>query len=422
MPKVLELLEERSNKVKAARAMIDKAEAENRAFTKAEDAEVDKLQAEAEGLNKRASNLQRQERNEAENALREERGVDGETNTENQGGANLPELRSASTGERLKVAGPGGSLLCPELRDRNSQEYRDNDPFPAIAAALSNDPRLLDRLSTEQRAAVVGLGSKGGYAATSMMSNIIQDLALNDPVLDLLGVPRVIMEAEETKFLVIESDPTPGCYGEGDTITTSDGSYGMKIARPHKVAVRTKLSIESIRFTANLEQIIRTQLTRQIQQKVQELYLKGDGDNSCPTGVFNNALVQTSSPGTLSMDEIIDQYYLVRAQNRTPTGAVLSTNVEASIVKLKDGEGQYLKAPEPVGSMPRHSTNTMADTEMLVGDFSQALLVMSPTIELEIGVAQNDFETDMRSLIARVFMDVVVLDGQGIVAATVAAS
>ena len=313
--KIKELLEKRANIWEQAKALVDRAEAENRDFTAEEQQQYDKMFDEMDSLAKRAKRLEEQER--------EERELDKPVNRAFKaplGAEGAKEDREAKVMDAFRSYITTG-VVMPELRDLQ----------------------------------VAGDGTQGGYLVPpqQFIAELIK--ALDNAVFvrrisrvfqvttsDSLGAPSLDTDLSDPVWTTEVQDLS--------STADTDMKFGKRDLKPQQLAKLAKISMKLLRVSAiPAEALVRDRLTYKFATAMENNFLNGDG-SAKPLGVFKadtNGIptsrdVPTGNATAITADSLIEAKYKLKAQYRNGAQWIFHRDVIKAICKLKDGEGNYM--------------------------------------------------------------------------------
>lgn len=354
MPTIQELREKRGTSFTAARALLDKANAEKREMTTLEAESYDKAMGEFDSATAEIATLEQGEsrRKRIEDAERllaspNER----RTDPGNPGRAPSTEAREVvwkiANGEERRVRLDGR---------RSSAEYREN--FEVYLANGTNRGLESRDLSADSPV-------DGGYllAPTQMLANILKgvdDLALIRQFATVyqvrnsqsLGVPTLDTDVSDADWT------TEVQTGTKDTAM----KMGKRELNPQPLAKRVLISRKLLRSSvASVESFVQSRLAYKFGLTEEKGFLTGNGANQ-PLGLFTasangistNRDVVTGSATDFTADGLIDAKFTLKAAywNRPSTRWLLHRDGLRKIRKLKDSTNQYLWTPGLAGGEP----------------------------------------------------------------------
>lgn len=319
MPTPNELMQERASDLKKARDLVNLAEKEDREFSGEEKETYDKLWSRSEELRTR---VERQEKLKAE------------------------EKRAAElVGEPILPDPAGGTE--DRSHPRNTPEYRAafNRFIRGGAAALSD---------VEVRALQADSDPAGGYLVAPQMfvNELIKDV---DDAVFIRGLARpfTVDKAESLGVPAIDTDISDPAWtselATGSEDTALD--FAKRELYPHPLAKRIKVSNKLIRVSAqDPEAIVRERLAYKFGIAQENGFLNGSGSNQ-PLGVFTASALGISTSRDVStgntttemrFDGLIEAKYSVKGQYWNKAQFAFHRDGVKQIVKLKDGDGQYI--------------------------------------------------------------------------------
>lgn len=314
MSKIKELREKRGKLIAEARAILDKAEAENRAVSTEENVQWEAMISQAEGVRADITREERQaelDREAAEISLRnEQRGQEqrGERSDDN----------------------PNATSFRKFLRGG--------------MASLSGD---------ELRALQAGADVEGGFLVTpeQMVSQLIKNVD-----------DAVFIRQKATKFQIptaaslgvptLDTDPDDA----GWTVELGTGSedtamrFGKRSLHPQPLAKRIKISRTLIRMVPNVESLVLGRLAYKFGITEEKHFLTGTGAKQ-PLGLFtasNDGIttardVSTGNTATaITFDGLIEAKYTLKGQYWPRAEWLFHRDAIKMLAKIKDGDGQYI--------------------------------------------------------------------------------
>ena len=222
-------------------------------------------------------------------------------------------------------------------------------------------------------------------------------------------------------------------------ITAGNSTFEQLTASPKNVASLEKYSRQQVlQGLPQIEDLIRSDMTQNLQLALDSAVLNGSGSSGEPTGILNTSNVNSIAVGTnggaVTADMLINLEGNVVIDNGVVNGAttkyVTNGKVVNDLKKLKDTTNQYLynlnnavggRGPTPANfngypildSMQVPSTLTKGSSSnncsaVIFGDFSQCLLCLWGGLEIQVGEDSDDFSKLLSSIRGVLSMDVVV--------------
>jgi len=222
-------------------------------------------------------------------------------------------------------------------------------------------------------------------------------------------------------------------------ITAGNSTFAQLTASPKNVASLEKYSRQQVlQGLPQIEDLIRSDMTQNLQLALDSAVLNGSGSSGEPTGILNtsgvNSIAVGTNGGAVTADMLINLEGNVVIDNGVVNGAttkyVTNGKVVNDLKKLKDTTNQYLynlnnavggRGPTPANfngypildSMQVPSTLTKGSSSnncsaVIFGDFSQCLLCLWGGLEIQVGEDSDDFSKLLSSIRGVLSMDVVV--------------
>lgn len=316
MKNIVELKQKRAKLIADARAILDKAEKEDRSLTAEELEQYNKIDAEIDRLGKEIEIEERQQAREKELEK-----IDDRSHKPNPGDAR-------------------------DIKPGATQEYRD-----AFWKAMRHTKNSL--YADEVRALQVGTDSEGGYLVPDEFERTLIQ-ALEDQNI-MRGLCRVISTGSGDRLIpVVTSHGTATWLAEEGPFQESDEAFSRVTLGAHKVGTIIKVSEELLNDSAfDLENYISSEFARRIGAAEEEAFITGDGTGK-PTGVIGSAQVgvTAATANAITFDELIDLYHSLKRPYRARATFLMSDSTAKVIRKLKDDDGQYIWQPSVTADKP----------------------------------------------------------------------
>lgn len=168
---------------------------------------------------------------------------------------------------------------------------------------------------------------------------------------------------------------------EEGAIPESDDSFGQVSIGAYKLGTMIKVSEELLNDSVfNLETYIAKEFARRIGNKEEDAFFTGDGSGK-PTGILAatggaQLGVTTASATAITIDEILDLFYSLKAPYRNKAVFVMNDATVKAIRKLKDGQGQYLWQP----SLQAGTPDTILNRPLYTSAYVPAIAASAKTI------------------------------------------
>jgi HK97 family phage major capsid protein len=348
MSKILELREKRAKAWDAAKAFLDSKRGNDGLLSAEDTATYDKMEADVVALGKEIERLERQAAIDAE--------LSKPTNTP---------ITNTPTG----VLGEGKA-------GRATAEYK---------RAFWNAMRGKGDM-TVRNALQIGTDSEGGYLVPDEFERTLVDALEEENIFRKLA-NVITTSSGDRKIPVVASKGTASWVDEEGAIPESDDSFGQVSIGAYKLATMIKVSGELLNDSVfNLESYIAKEFARRIGSKEEEAFFTGDGSGK-PLGILaatggGQVGVTTAGATAITLDEILDLFYSLKAPYRNKAVFVLNDSTIKAIRKLKDNNGQYLwqpsikeATPDTILNRPLYTSAYMPNIEagaktVVFGDFS----------------------------------------------------
>ena len=386
-----ELREKRSKAIKAARALLDTASTEKRAMTDEEQGSYDKLFNESDELRKRIETEERQR--ESERELEE------------------------SLGDEEERAGDRGE-------DRGERRGQNDHLLATFRSWLSSGVVSGDG-AEEFRSLSAGVDTEGGYLVVPevFVSALLKAMD-DDVIVRELATVFPMAAGGSIGIPTLDADPGDADWTTELATGSEDGSmkFGKRVMQPHPMAKRIKISNQLLRNAAlPVEAIVRSRLAYKFGITQEKSYMIGNG-NEKPLGLFmaSNDGIPTSrdisednTTTAVTGDGLINAKFSLKTGYWSNANWIFHRDVMKGLVKLKDGDGQYmfresLRSGEPdtlLGRpvrMSEYAPNTMTTGQYVgvLGDFSHYWILDALQMQLQ-RLAELYAETNQVGFIGR---------------------
>lgn len=403
MTYIQKLRERRANVWEQAKALLDKAEAENRDLSAEEETTYQALNADIDAIDARAKGL----------AEAEQRTADAE--------AAFRALLDAAPA----VRGGGGQDQDSELRRFARGELREFEVAREV----------IDYRDLTKGSATAGGNTVPTSFYRKLMAHLIEVSGL------LMAGPTVLNTASGESFEVpvTTAHSTAALTAEGATITESDPAFAKRTLSAYKYAVLIQVSKELLTDTGvDLEGYLAMQAGRALGNAFGVHAITGTG-SSQPAGVATTATAGKTGgagvAGAFTADDLIELFYSVIApyRNSASCGWLMRDATMAAARKLKDLQGQYLWQPslqagtpdmllaKPVYTDPNVAAAAVTAKSVLFGDFSQYFVRFAGGVRFERS-DEFAFNSDLVTFRAIVRADGLTVDQTGAIKAFVGAA
>jgi HK97 family phage major capsid protein len=210
-------------------------------------------------------------------------------------------------------------------------------------------------------ALTIGTDSEGGYLVPDEYQRTLID-ALQDQNIFRSLAHVISTSSGDRKIPVVASHGTAAWIDEGGQYPESDDAFGQVSIGAYKLATMIKVSEELLNDSVfDMPSYIAREFARRIGAAEEEAFFTGDGSGK-PLGVLAETggaqTGVTAASGTaLTMDEIMDLFYSLRAPYRKNAVFIMNDSTIKAIRKLKNNNGDYLWQPSVQAGQPDRLLN-----------------------------------------------------------------
>lgn len=313
-----------------SQAILDKAQAENRALTPAENEDIDRI-----------SNLFDE--------------VDGEI-TRRERAMKQRERLGVSEGRQTapdnQVNNNGGSPHIASVRDQYNG-FRDFGEFcnavrvAAHPACTARDARLVANAAPSMHGSE-GVGEDGGFAVPAGFTAEIERLVFGDD--SIIGMSDVMdIGGNNMSFPTDEDTPWSSTgiqtywekeAGQYDSSKLNLGSFDMKLS---KLTALVPVTDEQLEDSPNLNSYLNIKVPEAIDYKVNDALINGTGAGQ-PLGIMNSGCLVTvsketsQSADTIVRDNIFKMFSRMRARDRAGAVWHINQDIEPQLLTLKNDD------------------------------------------------------------------------------------
>ena len=245
---------------------------------------------------------------------------------------------SAPTSKPVK--GMPSTHQAPKAEGTASDEYKD---------AFWNMIRNQGDQFAVRNALSVGEDTEGGYTVPDEFEHrLIQALEENNIFRQLATVIRT---NSGTRKIPIATDTMEAQWiDEGEEIPETNTKFGQTTLSAYKLGTMIKISNELLHDSAfDLASYIATRFGVAMGNAEERAFFTGDGDKK-PLGILAETGgaelgVTAASEHLVTFDEIFDLYYSLKSPYRRNAQFVCNETLLLQLMKLKDGNGNYIWKP-----------------------------------------------------------------------------
>ncbi|MDF2140805.1 phage major capsid protein [Paenirhodobacter sp. CAU 1674] len=291
--------------------------------------------------------------------------------------------------------GDSGAQIAPEQRCVAWAEARGQDAFSRLPVG-----RYLRSMVTgaetdlEKRALSEGSDSAGGYTVPTHLSARLIDTLRAASVVTRAGAKTVMLDGMTNNIARLAADPTPAWRAESAAVALSDPTFDNVQLVPRSLAVMTKVSVELLQDSINLEAELPRILAASLASELDRVALLGSGTAPEPRGIAN-----TSGIGTSAVAAAIKYGDLARARtailtaNAGPVSAfIMHPRDEGALTGATDGTGQPLNQPAVLANIPMLTTTAIPvdggtgtnESAVFAGNFAHLLIGVRSDIRIEV--------------------------------------
>ena len=231
----------------------------------------------------------------------------------------------------------------------------------------------------------VGTDSEGGYLVPDEYERTLIE-ALEDQNIFRQLAHVIHTSSGDRKIPVVASKGTASWIDEEAQYPESDDAFGQVSIGAYKLATMIKISEELLNDSVfDMPSYIAREFARRIGAAEEEAFFTGNGTGK-PLGILANQVegkdvgaqvgVTAAVADKITMDEVIDLFYSLRAPYRRNAVFIMNDATVKALRKLKDGQGQYLWQPSITAGTP----DTILNRPVYTSGFMPTLATGNKTI------------------------------------------
>lgn len=304
------------------------------------------------------------------------------------------EINLAKVEEALNEVRDTPSVTTP----KTNQERKELDKDAKYREAFEQLIRMpLSGLSHEIRTVLnTGVSAEGGYTVPQTYLTSVINKLLDRSV--MRGISNVISTSSTTNIPLGDARPTFALIAENGAYGETNPTFSQVVLGAYKLGGTIKASDELIQDSfIDIQSYLTNLIVEGIADAEEGYFTTGTG-SSQPTGILTGGTLgkTTISATAVTLDEIFDLKYSVKAPYRVGAYLVMNSVTELAIRKLKDTTGQYLWQPSLQVGMPNTfdgtpiiinekmpSVGTTANKFMAYGDFKYFTIGDRGSIEIK---------------------------------------
>lgn len=219
----------------------------------------------------------------------------------------------------------------------------------------------------------IGTDSEGGYLVPDEYQRTLIDALQEQNIFRQLA-HVITTTSGERKIPVVASHGTASWIDEEGTYPESDDAFNQVSIGSFKLATMIKVSEELLNDSAfDVAVYIACEFARRIGAAEEEAFFTGNGSGK-PLGVLAatgaaQTGVTTASATAITMDEVMDLFYSLRAPYRRNSVFIMNDSTVKALRKLKNGNGDYLWQPSVKAGEP----DTLLNRPVYTSSFMPAI-------------------------------------------------
>ena len=195
----------------------------------------------------------------------------------------------------------------------------------------------------------IGTDSKGGFLVPDEYQRTLIE-ALEDQNIFRTLAHVITTSSGDRKIPVVASHGTAAWIDEGGQYPESDEAFAQVSIGAYKLATMIKISEELLNDSVfDMPSYIAREFARRVGAAEEEAFITGNGTGK-PLGFLSDTGgaqvgVTTNSATAITLDEIMDLFYSLRAPYRRNAVFIMNDSTIKAIRKLKNLSGDYLWQP-----------------------------------------------------------------------------
>lgn len=364
--KITEIRERRAAAVAKARAIIAKAEAENRGLTADESKDFDTIKAEITDLEAAEQRAQFIDDAERRSVARPVEGGRDTLEQLEQRASLLSVIRAGTEGRSLSGA---DAELHAELERRHGAPKHGGILVPLRAFERREN-------TTTTAANLVGTDHRADQFIGPLRASLL---------VKALGVRTLSGLRGDVSIPKHGAGLSAGWVEEGEALSESTMGFAGVTLSPKHVGGITEMSRQLIQQSAPaIEDLVRDDLSFAIAGAVDAAIVSGTGEDGEPEGIIGRVGVQTGIiPATWAA--ILDIEQKLRGVNVSPSGWYTTTEVLTAlrkVLKAPTAGSDFIAGPASIGDLPAASSNAAPVDTAILGDWSQILVGQWGAVEI----------------------------------------
>jgi HK97 family phage major capsid protein len=372
-----ELQQDRATCRRAMRAILTKADGENRDLTATERAAFDLASSVVGTL---TDEMDKREASGRRDGRHPGGGIVGASNLAGSSETDGMLRSNERLADRFGSQGAANVGLGHLIRANLTGDWQGLEEFRAMSG--SNDPA-------------------GGFLVPDFLSSRVIDLARNASRVVQAGALTIPIQGPTT-FATVEQDPVANWRAENEEIAESDMMLGSRTFTAKTLAALVRCSIELLEDAPNLSALVESSISAQLGLGLDKMCLVGNGVGK-PLGLYYtpgiNVIEPVGGTGALENFNLLSQaVQAVRGANAEPGAFLVSSRTSGELDRLVDANGNPLVPPRSVSEREIMVTNQIPDdldgtSTIFTGQWSDYYIAVRTSIVLEASrVADTAFK------------------------------
>ena len=258
----------------------------------------------------------------------------------------------------VEMSKPVGSPLVSSPKATHEEEETDKTGRGTKAYAQNFWTALRSKAVSHEvlNALQVGTNTEGGYLVPDEYERTLIDALEEQNIFRQLA--HVIRTASgDRKIPVVTSHGSASWIDEEGTYPDSDDAFGQVSIGAFKLATMIKVSEELLNDSVfDMPSYIAHEFARRIGAAEEEAFFTGNGTGK-PLGILAatggaQTGVTTAAADKVTVDEVIDLFYSLRAPYRRNAVFVMNDSTVKALRKQKNGTGDYIWQPSVQAGQP----------------------------------------------------------------------
>jgi HK97 family phage major capsid protein len=264
--------------------------------------------------------------------------------------------------------------------DRWQDLPRHKDISPALRLGDAIRYAITGRGTPEIRSAMSeGHNVTGGFLVADELMRRVIDMARAKSVIMQAGALTVPMESDTLRLARVLTDPTFEVKEENESFTGSDITFDALLFTTKTVGTlitcSRELAEDAVNFVDQIEDVISSAFATKLDNiainGVASTHFDGILDWATSTGI-----TETGSVAAISWEEMSAAVTTIQTYNHQPNAYLLHPDIAGDLALLTTGDGTnsaklWLPAPSTVAPLMQLVTTNIANSSVIVGDFTK---------------------------------------------------